>query len=270
MNCWNIKENKLTYHGENLLKFLNLTLKDLKKMSKNDLENYLNSLSTSKIIDEQSGELTSGYMDSTRHKRTKTQGKYKSDIAFGTFNNPETVSDTYGDSGGASRINHIIKYEEDEMDLLMYEPKVCTEERNIGLDNFEKSKKYVGGNYSQSPVCVDCKLTINGINDHSKCNSDIEYKDMGEKSYVPNNHPTVKPINLIEKIMILFKQPKICNQKVYIPFSGVGSEIIGTFKAGIKDTNIYACEINPNYIKIALGRIKYWFTKFSIKKNKLF
>ena len=40
-------------------------------------------------------------------------------------------------------------------------------DRNEGLEKFEPSEKYSAGNYSQSPVCVDCHKTLNGTNNHS-------------------------------------------------------------------------------------------------------
>ena len=46
-----------------------------------------------------------------------------------------------------------------------------------------------------------------------------------------NNHVSLKPIALIEKTFSLFLLPKECNQKIYVPFSGSGSEIIGIGKA---------------------------------------
>ena len=71
------------------------------------------------------------------------------------------------------------------------------------------------------------------------------------------SHNTVKPIELNKKIASLFKIP-IDNQKVYIPFAGVMSEYIGFILEGYNEKNIYACEINKEYIEIGKARIKYW------------
>lgn len=72
-----------------------------------------------------------------------------------------------------------------------------------------------------------------------------------------NSHPTLKPIRLNEKILRLFKTPN--PQKILIPFCGAGSEIIGAIKSGFED--IIGIEINPDYVKIAEARIKYWTKK---------
>jgi hypothetical protein len=89
-------------------------------------------------------------------------------------------------------------------------------------------------------------------------------REKGIKNDVSNNHPTVKPISLITKIATLFKQPDICNQKWYVPFAGVFSEVIGIHKAGVPIENITACEVNSEYIEIGKSRLNYW----RYKENK--
>lgn len=70
--------------------------------------------------------------------------------------------------------------------------------------------------------------------------------------------PGMTPASAMKKIMglkpLLFKLP--VDQRVYIPFFGAGSELIGFKAAGYSD--IYGCEIDPDYIQIAEARIKYW------------
>lgn len=77
----------------------------------------------------------------------------------------------------------------------------------------------------------------------------------GDKS----NHPTLKPINLICEIAKLFKLPDIVDQKIYIPFSGAGSEVIGFLKAGYDHENITSCEMNEEYVNISKKRIKHYY-----------
>jgi len=89
-------------------------------------------------------------------------------------------------------------------------------------------------------------------------------RNMGLVEDERNTHPTLKPINLIYEIAKLFKLPDIVNQKVYVPFSGSGSEIIGLLKAGYNHKNIYACELNKEYVDISKKRIKYFYE--SVKK----
>jgi len=96
---------------------------------------------------------------------------------------------------------------------------------------------------------------INHICDYEKGEFDLlNYEPkVSSEERGKSNHPTMKPIKLITKILELFKLP--CKQKIYIPFSGSGSEIIGAIKAGFK--NIRACEIDKEYIKISKARINY-------------
>ena len=84
-------------------------------------------------------------------------------------------------------------------------------------------------------------------------------------------HPTLKPIQLCKHVMTLFKLPDEVNQTVYIPFAGVFSEVIGIYKSGIKEENIYACEINTKWIKIGKSRFEFWKNKdlSQIKKEKI-
>jgi DNA modification methylase len=69
-----------------------------------------------------------------------------------------------------------------------------------------------------------------------------------------NNHPTVKPIKLIEYLATMLKPP--VDSSILIPFSGSGSEIIGAMFAGWNVIN--AIEIDENYCNIAKHRVNYW------------
>jgi len=82
-----------------------------------------------------------------------------------------------------------------------------------------------------------------------------------------NKHICLKPISLNYRILNLFKLPKECDQKLYIPFAGVMSEVIGAIKSGYKEENIYACEINQEYVDIGKERLEYWREKFKNEKS---
>ena len=70
-----------------------------------------------------------------------------------------------------------------------------------------------------------------------------------------NPHPTVKPIQLIEYLATLIKPP-IANARLFVPFSGSGSEMIGAQLAGW--TDIIGIEQSAEYIPIARARLKWW------------
>jgi len=137
----------------------------------------------------------------------------------------------FGDIGGASKILHKCNYEQDDVTLYHYEPKVSGSERNAGLNGFDEKQ------YS-----------------HDGREKPIENAYQRNDSIAKNNHPTLKPIELNYRILKLFKLPT--DQKICYPFAGSGSEIIGGIKARFE--NWVGCEINPEYVAIANARIKYW------------
>jgi DNA modification methylase len=185
------------------------------------------------IIDEQSG----------FSKGASTVNKYGSPSGSGIYasnNTDEKPSeniklDGYDDIGGASKILHKCNYEQDDVTLYHYEPKVSGSERNAGLGGFEKKRV----------------ATLSGA-DNDGFLDDVSERFRTAPS--ANNHPTLKPIDLNYRILKLFKLPT--DQKICYPFAGSGSEIIGGIKAGFE--NWVGCEINAEYVAIANARINYW------------
>ena len=176
------------------------------------------------ILDEQSG-VNKGVANQTSNKGS----------IWGSDN--EQVRDKgYDDIGGASKILHKCNYEQDDVTLYHYEPKVSGSERNAGLGGFVDKQTWA----SQE------KREANQF--------DIFESDGREKTINKNNHPTLKPIDLNYRILKLFKLPT--DQKICYPFAGSGSEIIGGIKAGFE--NWVGCEINAEYVAIANARINYW------------
>lgn len=175
------------------------------------------------VLDEQSG------VKKSSGNRNGKQDKYE-------MNNPVNIGGgyhtDYNDTGGCSKILHKCDFEKEEHDLYHYVPKVGKKERSAGCEDKE-DKEF---------------------------KSDVPVPQRKERPFYSNknNHPTVKPIALNEKILKLFKTPN--KQRTLIPFVGSGSEIIGAIKAGYED--IEGCEINQEYIDIANARIKYWKKKF--------
>lgn len=110
-----------------------------------------------------------------------------------------------------------------------YTAKSSRKERNLGLDHL--------------PDNTDIRI-------NAPRNSEDE-----KYSETKNNHPTVKPIKLIEYLATMIKPP-IENSSILIPFSGSGSEIIGAMLAGWN--NITGIEIDESYCNIANNRVDYW------------
>jgi len=76
-----------------------------------------------------------------------------------------------------------------------------------------------------------------------------------------NDHPTVKPIELMKYLLNLIKQPE--KNLVLDPFAGSGSTLIAAAKIGIKCIGI---ERNENYVSIIKKRLKSFYIK---KYNKV-
>ena len=181
---------------------------------------------TAEVLDKQSGKDKKGFY---RPNVVDKQYNQESDINVGGGN----VNNQYNDTGGCSKILHKCNFEKEDYDIYNYQPKVSKSERNAGCDGDEQQ-------YS-----------------HDGRNKEIENPYQRNKSVAINNHPTLKPIALNEKILKLFKTPN--DDKIVYPFAGSGSEVIGGIKAGFN--NWVGCEINPDYVDIAKARIDYWTTQ---------
>lgn len=84
-----------------------------------------------------------------------------------------------------------------------------------------------------------------------------------EGTGLTNDHPTLKPISLIKQVTKLFKTPN--PQKVCVPFSGAGSEVIGLILAGFDKELITASEMKPDFYEKSILRIDYWTLRHKYK-----
>jgi DNA modification methylase len=184
------------------------------------------------LLDEQSGPTSQGHW-----AKTKTTG-------FGEFGNGKSEykgvgpKDKNKEKGGASRF--------------FYCPKSAKKDRNEGLDHLEDKKRPGQSNtglYSSSPVCVDCGLTVNGTNDHSNCEEGLEYKP--STTTTKNNHPTVKPTDLMRYLINLVTPP---NGTILDPFMGSGSTGKAAVRCGV---NFIGIEKEQEYMDIASARIEH-------------
>jgi site-specific DNA-methyltransferase (adenine-specific) len=75
-----------------------------------------------------------------------------------------------------------------------------------------------------------------------------------------NQHPTVKPLALCYYLGKLICPPPeyhiTHNPRLFVPFSGTGSEVIGAALAGWQ--SIDAVEIDSSYVSIAKERLSFW------------
>ena len=111
-----------------------------------------------------------------------------------------------------------------------YCPKVSRKERHIGFDELPKRLCGPGGDdFVQAQ-------------DHQRSNTNVG-----------NNHPTVKPIELMKYLIKLVTPP---GGVVLDPFNGSGS----TGCAAVELGHPYiGCELDPAYVEIASKRIEAWY-----------
>lgn len=75
-----------------------------------------------------------------------------------------------------------------------------------------------------------------------------------------NPHPTLKPIDLIKHLAGLLLPParEGYDRGILVPFSGVGSEMIGSLLAGWDHVTGIELDQDRKYIPVANARLEYW------------
>jgi hypothetical protein len=215
---------------------------------------------TAERLDEQSGvSKSNGHFNSKVNMVGKT-------LYEGGFKDFEQEDRVFSDVGGCSKILHKCDYENGEMDLYVYAPKVSKTERNAGCEEFDDKVGGVANDSGRSykTKCSNCEKEIrkDGRKNACECEEPQEYyPEVSQK----NNHPTLKPISLSYRILTLFKTPN--PQKIVYPFAGVQSEVIGGYKAGFEDFS--GCELNAEYIEIGNVRFEHWKDKPFDEKGKV-
>jgi len=186
--------------------------------------------SAAAALDKQSGELTSGSKD----------GDYQGwgSAGHGIYgDSKEYHHHSESSSGGASRFFYRVQEQIDSADPVYYEAKAGSDERNLGLREMPLQQSGVwDGRASQS-----------------------ESRNIGNTMPKPtkNNHPTVKPIALARYLATLLLPPaQYQPRRLFVPFAGVASEMIGAMQAGWDE--ITGVELTAEYIPIAEARLKYW------------
>jgi site-specific DNA-methyltransferase (adenine-specific) len=187
------------------------------------------------VLHDGSEEVMQGFPDSKGCQPHTITSNIEKHEGWGTITQKSGEMVGYNDDGSAARF--------------FYCAKVSRKERNRGLDNAADAYKSIGGNYSQSPVCETCDKTLNGTNDHTKCTGKVYYRKM-QSEITKNNHPTVKPLELM-KYLCRLVTPK--GGTVLDPFMGSGSTGMAAKDEGFKFIGI---EKEKEYYEIAEQRIK--------------
>lgn len=184
---------------------------------------------TEQLLDEQSGELTSGIGSVKRACSAGHQGN-----VYGKESRPAgTPSIEYGDTGGASRF--------------FYTAKASSSERNEGLDGIEAHQRDASRNADQP--------SMNGGEGNPFNRGAVQ---------VRNSHPTVKPLSLMRWLVRLTRTPK--GGVVLDPFSGSGSTGVACL---LEDRDAVLIEREPEYVTIARHRLEHWQDEADVKPRKI-
>jgi site-specific DNA-methyltransferase (adenine-specific) len=187
---------------------------------------------------------TSGARKSTHKIKGLDTGEQRAvfgDDAISGKYNVQPFTDAQADEGSAARF--------------FYCPKVSRKERHIGFDPNSQGVIIDSEVFGKTPVCLDCGKTRNGSTKHDGCdpeNIGFQERRTERSSDVGNNHPTVKPIELMKYLIKLVTPP---NGHILDPFNGSGSTGCAAVELGFDYTGI---ELDPNYVEIATKRISHW------------
>lgn len=148
----------------------------------------------------------------------------------------------YSDSGGAARF--------------FYSGKAATWERS--LPNYLSPSDELGARGQAELLAnlakLDYKPKFGSIDIFDPGQLPTEFKRLMQPARC--THPTVKPIELTTYLAKLLLPPDGQERRLLIPFSGVGSEMIGGALTGWEF--IQGIELTPDYIPQAYDRLKWW------------
>ena len=145
-----------------------------------------------------------------------------------------------------------------------YCPKVGRAERHVGFEqnNITKNPDGMFDASYRDETRGKTYMHVKGNLDHipfvENSNGNVgNGKAQMERPKVGNNHPTVKPVELMKYLVKLVTPP---NGIVLDPFNGSGSTGMACVELGYE---YVGCELDPNYVEIATNRIAAWEAKFN-------
>ena len=182
------------------------------------------------FIHDGSDEVVDLFPESTSKGGQLSIGAFRNGDVYGKGKDVRESGDPgYGDSGSAARF--------------FYCAKASKKDRDEGLDDFEDKD---GGHYAQD---------------------EWSRKNMGNtpdsvRQPRKNNHPTVKPTDLMQYLCRLITPP---NGLIIDPFMGSGSTGKAAMYEGFRFIGI---DLDPEYCKIAEARIEFALNKSNVKEEK--
>lgn len=181
---------------------------------------------TAELLDQQSGELTSGSM---RKSYLYKNNGFSMGAPTGATKH---LCEAY--KGGASRF--------------FYVAKASRSERNKGLENFIIEKEFGHSRYDKCTTCGGYILQNPNRNSHCKCEVPVRQN----LTVTGNYHPTVKPVKLMQYLVRLITP---AGGKCLDPYNGSGTTGIA---CKIEEFDYLGIEREPDFCEISEYRIAAW------------
>jgi site-specific DNA-methyltransferase (adenine-specific) len=169
-------------------------------------------------------------------------GMFEGSVGFKNIKKTITPEEDLPDGGRFP--SNVIGEISDEYQKYFYCPKVSRKERHIGFEDpgaqTRRARDKDGNvlNYAEKKQGASANVLV----------EQFQLCDKG------NNHPTVKPVELMKYLIRLVTPP---NSIVLDPFCGSGSTGMAATELG---HSFIGCEMNPEYVEIAQKRIQAWNT----------
>jgi len=183
-------------------------------------------------------------------------GRYPSNV-IGDMNNESIQKYFYNPSYDPAEI---IPEVQDGYARFKYCPKVSRKERHVGFDDSETLPEMiesVGGK-----VINEQDFWLPGVGNIKMHGAKHEVEKIRKAqgitaTNIGNDHPTVKPVALMDYLIKLVTPPSTptLQRKVLDPFMGSGSTGMAATALGHHFTG---CELDPKYVAIAQTRIEAW------------
>jgi len=193
----------------------------------------------------------------TKEKKKKSDKpatflRKESSTEFGQGMMPATV---YEPADGRYPSNVIGEVEEGYQKYF-YCPKVSRKERHVGFTTHIETYEELAASDGGSTVGANMS-DIPGIGLIYNHGLKTEVEKIRGYSASGNNHPTVKPVALMDYLIKLVTPPSTptLQRKVLDPFMGSGSTGMAATALGHHFTG---CELDPKYVAIAQTRIEAW------------
>lgn len=142
-----------------------------------------------------------------------------------------------GDTGTAARFFHNSDWMAERLeaaDPVVYQAKASTAEREAGLSGRQRSRWNDG-----------------------RLQQDKDYPSLRGATDRLNSHATIKPLKLCQHLATLLLPPALyAPRRLFVPFAGVCSEMIGAMFAGWE--HIDGIELEREHVDIGMARLAWW------------